>query len=778
MTMTHASSKIGFFQSMKGQIFVLFLALSLTPLMITGVILYLEIQTFLLADIEKEFNTMGDLQSMEINNWLLEREKDTLTLAGIARIQTMDAEKACPAVVQYFEQWKIYQDIFVARPDGSRLCDAIGGTTSVGDRAYFKTAIAGDFVISDTLISKTTGTPIIVTAAPIISDGEIVGVIGLTVPTDYMSSLLNAYQTGDTREGYLVGYDGYLITESRFTGDLVRQGLVQERSALELQIDTFGTQQGLAGESGLSEYVSYTGKTVKGVYRPIPALGSGAVLLLEQDLSEVMEVSNTLRNVIVLMAMLSTLVVVALAVVFGRILTEPLVTISALLNTLASGNLEHDATRSDTEKLTRRRDEYGAMSLALQNVREYLVFVSHTANQIAGGDLSATVVLRSSKDEIGSALRQMIAGLRQLIGGVKDNAAQLETASHRLEITSTQAGDATSQIATTIQQVALGINQQTDSVTRTAASAEQMAQAITVVARGAQEQASAVARASGITSKITHAIQQVASNAQTSAQGASQAAGTARNGAFTVEETIQSMQSIKAKVGLSAEKVQEMGQRSDQIGAIVETIDDIASQTNLLALNAAIEAARAGEQGKGFAVVADEVRKLAERSSSATKEIGNLIKGIQNIVAEAVSAMNAGAREVEAGVVRANQSGEALKSILKAVEIVNGQVDEIAGAAQQISVSSNELVTAMDSVSAVVQENNHATREMLNNSNVVAQSVESIASVSEENSASVEEVSASTEEMSAQVEEVGSSARAMSAMARGLQEVVAQFKLA
>jgi len=237
------------------------------------------------------------------------------------------------------------------------------------------------------------------------------------------------------------------------------------------------------------------------------------------------------------------------------------------------------------------------------------------------------------------------------------------------------------------------------------------------------------------------------------------------------------MQSIKSRVGLSAEKVQEMGKRSVQIGDIVETIDDIASQTNLLALNAAIEAARAGEHGKGFAVVADEVRKLAERSSTATKEIGTLIKGIQQIVKEAVSAMDEGAKEVEKGVARAGQSDMALTSILKAVETVNQQVEEIAQAALHISSSSNELVSSMDSVSAVVEENTAATEEMSASSTEVTQAVEAIASVSEENSAAIEEVSASTEEMSAQVQEVTTSAQALSETASRLQQVVAQFKV-
>ena len=419
---------------------------------------------------------------------------------------------------------------------------------------------------------------------------------------------------------------------------------------------------------------------------------------------------------------------------------------------------------------------------------------------IAGGDLTKTAsvqtqtLLYDAKDEMGDLARafnamitrlqsvganfiEMSASLSSLVGHVAENAASLTSASAQLASASTQAGQATSQISATIQQVAAGISQQTDSASRTAASVDQMGQAIDSVARGAQDQSLAVAKASNVANQINAAIQEVTASAETSAKGANQAANTARSGAKTVEDTISGMKAIKDKVGLSAMKVQEMGKRSNEIGAIVETIDDIASQTNLLALNAAIEAARAGEHGKGFAVVADEVRKLAERSSSATKEIGKLIRGIQQTMAEAVTAMDEGTREVENGVARASQSDEALDGILEAVELVKVQVEQIAIASQRINASSGELVAAVDAVSAVVEENTAVTEQMLANSSVVTSAVENIASVSEENSASVEEVSASTEEMTAQVEEVSASAQSLAEMAQNLQGLVSRFKL-
>jgi methyl-accepting chemotaxis protein len=304
-----------------------------------------------------------------------------------------------------------------------------------------------------------------------------------------------------------------------------------------------------------------------------------------------------------------------------------------------------------------------------------------------------------------------------------------------------------------------------------------MARAIDGVARGAQEQAAAVGKSAEITAHISAAVQQVTANAQRGAQGAGEAARMARDGAHTVDETVQGMQHIQAAAQLTAQKIEEMSRRSEQIGAIIETIDDIAAQTNLLALNAAIEAARAGEHGKGFAVVADEVRKLAEKSAAATKEIGGLIQGIQATVAEAVQVMAGSTGEVEAGVARANQSGQALANILAAVEGVARQVEEISGAAGQMSVAAGELVSAVEAVSAVVEENTAATEEMAASSGEVSTAIENIAGISEENSAAVEEVSASAEEVSAQVEEVNASAQSLSQMAQTLQSLVNRFKL-
>ena len=466
-----------------------------------------------------------------------------------------------------------------------------------------------------------------------------------------------------------------------------------------------------------------------------------------------------------------------LGVVISRSITNPLGVAVKVGQALSGGDLVRTMSDAEKDGVRLRKDEIGDLGKAFDRLIDYMQSMGDAANSIAENDLTVTVSANSEKDELGNAFEKMIDGLRMAVSQVAESAGSVSDAAEQLAAAADQAGQATSQIATTIQQVAKGTSQQTEGVTKTAGSVEQMGRAIDGVARGAQEQASSVNRASQVTARISGSIQQVAGNANAVTRDSAEAARHSRDGARTVKETIAGMQAIKAKVDLSSSKVQEMGSRSDQIGAIVETIEDIASQTNLLALNAAIEAARAGEHGKGFAVVANEVRMLAERASAATKEIGGLIKGIQKTVSEAVQAMAESAVEVEDGVAKANSAGEALNNILEAAESVFKQAEEAAKAAAQMNEAASELVSAVDSVSAVVEENTAATEEMAANSAEVTQAIENIASISEQNSAAVEEVSASTEEVSAQVEEVTASAQSMMQMAQTLQNVVAQFKL-
>ena len=369
------------------------------------------------------------------------------------------------------------------------------------------------------------------------------------------------------------------------------------------------------------------------------------------------------------------------------------------------------------------------------------------------------------------ALGLLVGQVQRAADRVADNSAQLGSVIG-------QTGNAVQQVASAMHNVAAGAQDTSRNAQHTNAAVSQLVQAIDGIARGASEQARQVQSANATAIQMAAGVDQVAQTAGQVASASQQTLKAAEHGGLAVLETTAAMAEIQRVVGQATVTVEELGKLGDRIGAVVETIDDIAEQTNLLALNAAIEAARAGEHGKGFAVVADEVRKLAERSSRETRQIAELIQQVQAGTQQAVKAMQAGASRVEQGSRKADLAGQALQAILTAVEHTVGQANEIASASQAMADGARQVTTAMSSISAIVEENTAATEQMSAQSDQVSEAIQSIAAVSEEQSASAEEVSASAEEMAAQIEEMSAQADELSSTAEQLRRLVARFRMA
>jgi methyl-accepting chemotaxis protein len=211
---------------------------------------------------------------------------------------------------------------------------------------------------------------------------------------------------------------------------------------------------------------------------------------------------------------------------------------------------------------------------------------------------------------------------------------------------------------------------------------------------------------------VSQTIMDMAKNASQAADGSRNASETAAKGKKIVDTTAADMTRIAETVQEAATTIEELGRSSAQIGEIVAVINGIADQTNLLALNAAIEAARAGEQGRGFAVVADEVRKLAERTSQATKDIGNRIAGIQQAASESVNAMKRGSDEVDKGVALAKEASAALDSIVAASSSAMDMVQRIAAATEQQSAASEEVSQNMEHISDITRRSSASTEQI------------------------------------------------------------------
>ena len=350
--------------------------------------------------------------------------------------------------------------------------------------------------------------------------------------------------------------------------------------------------------------------------------------------------------------------------------------------------------------------------------------VAESAQSIANGDLRVMTIQYNAKDEITDMIQAFTAmtnQLRHVVGQVAKSAEHVAAASEELTASSEQSAQAAGQVAETV----------------------------TNVANGASNQLMAVEQTVSIVQEMAAAIHHIASNAQHVSAKSEETSQAASDGGEAVNEAKKQMQLIENSVAQSALVVQQLGASSQQIGEIVDVISNIAGQTNLLALNAAIEAARAGEQGRGFAVVADEVRKLAEQSHEAAQRIAVIIREIQSETGRAVITMQQGTNEVNKGTEVISATGEQFHCITSMVQELNSQIQDIGIAAKELSASSDEVVHSIDSVKSVAGETASDT----------------------------ETISAATEEQSASMEEIASSSQALANMADELQVIVSQFRL-
>ena len=233
--------------------------------------------------------------------------------------------------------------------------------------------------------------------------------------------------------------------------------------------------------------------------------------------------------------------------------------------------------------------------------------------------------------------------------------------------------------------------------TQIAASADEMAS-------GLQEQETQTQQVAAAVEELSQSVTEVAAKSSDATTASEQSQHLAEEGGMVVRSTVQEMEGIATEVNASAQTINALGVQSEKIGEIIAVINDIADQTNLLALNAAIEAARAGEHGRGFAVVADEVRKLAERTTQATEEVSSSIRGIQGETISAVTQIEAGSERVGKGVDLANQAGSSLETIVTGCQSVQGMVQDIAAAANEQASASDEIARAIENISSVTRQ--------------------------------------------------------------------------
>lgn len=425
----------------------------------------------------------------------------------------------------------------------------------------------------------------------------------------------------------------------------------------------------------------------------------------------------------------------------------------------------------------------GGLTLAVtRRITTPLRRLAEAAARIAAGELSIRLDRKGVDpgDEVGvlvAAFSEMAENLRNLVANVTSSAREVAETSSRLAAAAGALSRLNRQVSLAVEGLATGTGDQNKNVAEVANLIREVSQAVSQLAVGTQEQSAAISDTSHRAGHIADLAVQVAEGAGQALKASELTASEGRRGGETVAETIAGMERVKQTVFEAAAHIRELGSQSQSIGEIVRVIGDLAEQTNLLALNAAIEAARAGEHGRGFAVVADEVRKLAERSAKSAQEISALIVTILQGTEKAVAAMEIGTAEVEGGVTLARRSGEALGKIISMAEDTRERTEIISANGEQNRRLAEDIARSVESLAAIVQESSAATQQMAANGTQAEKAISGIAGISIKTATVAVECRRSLGEALESTQSVAGSAEALEGMAQNLRHLVAQFKL-
>ena len=351
----------------------------------------------------------------------------------------------------------------------------------------------------------------------------------------------------------------------------------------------------------------------------------------------------------------------------------------------------------------------------INSIRGALNIMVHVCDKLSSGNFVVHTEPSQRKDELGDlqrALYYMTMKIGDLLKEVSKTTEQMAAASQQLNSSSMESANAATSVAQSVADAAAVVVQQQTAVTN-----------------GTDSVAS-----------ISQSVKSISQETEEVSQEADQAAKKAEAGNLVVEKSVNQIHSVEEKVRTTAQLVDELGARSQEIGAIVDTISDLAGQTNLLALNAAIEAARAGEQGRGFAVVAEEVRKLAEQSATAAQQIADLIGRIQDDTSKAVASMDSGRQAVVQGA----ESVEGLRQVFEEINglVINvaGKIDSMSDSIQHVAGQSSEITNHMEQIDSGAAK--------------VADNMQSISAATEEQSASAQEIASASDSLARQAQEV------------------------
>ncbi|HBB18137.1 MAG TPA: methyl-accepting chemotaxis protein [Syntrophus sp. (in: bacteria)] len=513
---------------------------------------------------------------------------------------------------------------------------------NLAGRDYLDAAFKGTPNVGSVVIDRATGRVICTASCPIYSSTgkEITGAVVMAIDIKFLTDIINEIRVGKSGYAYLVDKNGLYIAHP------VKENI------LKVNVSQLKGGESIAklikeGKTGIAEY-ELEGVEKAGAIASVPITGWSVVN--SAPVEELYASAYLTRNVIVSIGLIFLILASLLFFFFARSLTRPLIDLVGSAEKIAAGDMAVEVTAQN------RRDEIGDLARAFTRMIQSLKDKAQIAQKIAGGDLTVEAAPLSDADALGNAFSTMVAKNRQQIHEIMEGVNVLASSG--------------SEIMASVSQLTSGAAETSTAVSETTTTVEEVKQTTEVSSQ-----------------KAKHVAELGRNSVEIS-----------RTGLKSIEDTINGMNRIKEQVESIADMVVRLSEQSQAIGEIIATVNDLAEQSNLLAVNASIEAAKAGEQGKGFAVVAQEIRSLAAQSKQATTQVRNILFDVQKAISSAVMATELGSRAVEEGVRLSTQAGEAIDVLAQSVTESTNAAIQIAASSQQQLIGMDQVVSAMGNI--------------------------------------------------------------------------------
>jgi len=544
-----------------------------------------------------------------------------------------------------------YDTIVLFGRDGVVFADGVQGRDhgiNASDRDYFKRALQGSCNLGEVVKSKATGNLVCMAACPILSgkNKKIIGVVSCMINVTHLMDMVDKVKIGQTGYSMLVNREGMVLAHPN-KENILKLNYKQVKG-LEQMVKKVASQ-----ETGVLDY-EFEGVDKVLAFSNMKIAGWTALTTITRE--ELLKPAVFTGNLIAIVGFFSLLVAAAFFYFFSRSLTLPLEKVVSAAEQIAEGDL---SVRISDDN---RQDEIGMLSRSFMKMTQSLQEKAGLFQQIAAGNLTVEVNPPSDRDVMGKAFAAMITALRAEMQAIREAVNVIASSASQISASTTELASASSQTASAVSET-----------TSTVEEVKQTAHLSTQKAKYVYESAQ----------KATDVSQQ---------------------GRKAIDQAVEGMNFIRTQTDSISESIVKLSERSQAIGEIIATVNDIADQSNLLAVNAAIEAAKAGDQGKGFAVVAQEVRNLAEQSKQATSQVRTILNEIQKAVGEAVMSTEQEIKAVETGMRQTSEAGNSFRRLADTIE-------DSAQAATQITASSQQQLVGMDQVVLAITNINQASSQ-------------------------------------------------------------------